>query len=139
MGVPHGLYARRVYLQNFRRAICRSSNNQFVQGILVDVRRAIVFWSVRWRKTTLPLRRKCFRSSNEGHRSRGWRSSVGSAHRQCRCAAIRKRRTVFTVYKTRSLNETGCVFEARRIFPIGYFECTVDLRHSLIAAHLNVF
>ena len=39
-----------------RRAINLSKKMQ------LDVRRTIVFWSIRWRKATLPLRKKCARS-----------------------------------------------------------------------------
>ena len=38
---------------------------------------------------------------------------------------------------TRRLNETGRLFEVRRLFLIFYFESTVDLRRLLIAAHLR--
>ena len=39
--------------------------------------------------------------------------------------------------KPRRLNKTGCLFEARRLFLIVYFEGMVNLRRSLIAAHLH--
>ena len=39
--------------------------------------------------------------------------------------------------KTRCLNETRSLFEHRRLFLIAYFEGTVDLCCSLIAAHLR--
>ena len=43
----------------------------------------------------------------------------------------------YMVSKPRRLNETGHLFEARRLFLIACFEGTVDLWHSLIAAHLS--
>ena len=39
--------------------------------------------------------------------------------------------------KTRRLNETGGLFEARRLFLIADFEDAVDVRLSLIAARLR--
>ena len=39
--------------------------------------------------------------------------------------------------KTRRLNETGRLFESRRLFLVAHFQGTVDLRRSLIAAHLR--
>ena len=39
----------------------------------------------------------------------------------------------------RRLNDTGRLFEARSLFLIAYFEGPVDLRRSLIAAHLRGF
>ena len=41
--------------------------------------------------------------------------------------------------KTRRLNETRSLFEAHRLFLITYFEGTLDLQHSLIAAHRRGF
>ena len=66
-----------------KRSIC--------QNMLLCVCRTIVFWSVRWRKTTLPLQNKCSRSAKEGHRCRGRRSPGKSARRPRICTAISKR------------------------------------------------
>ena len=52
MGVAHSTHARGARLQNLLRVICRSSCNQFVKQMLLDVHRTIVFLSVRWKEIT---------------------------------------------------------------------------------------
>ena len=39
--------------------------------------------------------------------------------------------------KTRHLNKNGRLFESRRLFLIAHFQGTMDLRRSLIVAHLR--
>ena len=62
-GVPCALVT---HLRTCNFKICDDqSSDQSVKRILVDVRQAIVFWNVIWRKTSLLL----LGGANEGHRA----------------------------------------------------------------------
>ena len=63
----------------------------------------------------------------------------GHKHKKNYRLSSNKRPGAYFLYglQAPAINRDRRLFEARRVFLIAYLECTVDLRRSLIAAHLR--
>ena len=84
------------------------------------------------KKTTLPWN-ECKRGRQEAYPT----SAIAVPYIHCISSNKRPGAYFYRASKTQHLNETGRLFESRRLFLIAHFQGKVDLRRSLIAAHLR--